>query len=461
MTLETLFARLLIIHRNLKDSRIEKKKTNLLIVIIGLIEILIEDTKRFTTKEKNWIYEIMNFATASAINAIKNQVSPNLENKLLFEMKKSGYWYRLANEKLFVVEKLLIPRNVPGLTITSTFVEEYYKSFILYDLFAGFLKHGSCDPMKDALIKNSFTTLDSKFAQIYSGNFSVGLYSGSFMQALGQARNYLNESNISQNYTGITKVNTYNNQVNKYFGIGNVRYENFKNWKKIFNHKVPSVLEKSLNSRKISLQTFETAEANSPINLDYFRLTITEMPLNKDGNRYNAKELLKYIRLNFSKLLESNSISIDSTSLKAYTLQDAHKWRSDEFLGAVMQFDTYFDDLGVACTYRDDTSWIFTTISDSIIPFMGDVGTHPVHGHRIFGLREKGKSYEFYSKGVDRLGFIESYIPIDVFEKGRQIWTLLFENLRNDILNKKGKVEQGFPISLRANYIQVKRKLQI
>ncbi len=233
---------------------------------------------------------------------------------------------------------------------------------------------------------------------------------------------------------------------------------NIGEWEKLFNHEVEPKLIDELQSRGIVIQDFDNSDPESAINLDQYRIRIDKLPKKDDGSVFSEIDFLNYVRLNLNELLDT---PWKQFSFKAYDDIAEEKWNSEDYLGALLQFDTLLDDLGVVVSEQNNLSWIFTTIRDSSWPIVGDVGTHPVHGHREFGLIEEDSNLYFYTKGADRQAEdIANFLGVDVFEKGHDFWIILFSNLVRVIKSMEGEAFLEPFESERYDYNSVKKKLK-
>lgn len=292
---------------------------------------------------------------------------------------------------------------------------------------------------------------------------------------------------------------------------------NLSDWSKIFKHTVPESIETELAQRPkpVFVQDFEWANDWADLNLDVYEVLVKKLPLNSDGSSMTNQQLLRNIRMNFSDIINTfnakdnpnalgkfyGSLSgnynalrvlagwagtaatmtwagglfggaaglfidkviqlVGNTSFKAYSDDpDRIRWESDNFLGAVMQFDNLVDDLGVVASEVNDDHWIFTTVRDSRLPFLGDVGTHPVTGHRMFGFYETEQSSTvIYTRGADRTtGAMETITSPATFLGGHLIWLAWQAGIVNYVNENGGEADyldytsERYPYDLVAKY---------
>jgi hypothetical protein len=197
----------------------------------------------------------------------------------------------------------------------------------------------------------------------------------------------------------------------------------------LVRHKVPDAIVNALTARNMIVQTFEDASLASPINLDFYAVSISELP-EINGKKLSDKELLKYIRLNISDL----NGNID---FAPYAKADKKLWESDNPLGAVISIGIPMDRGSVVVSLSEENRWIFSTIQS-----VND-GGHPVSGHRQFGLTSANDEYLFYIMGADRLSdFLFSFTGFEfAFGKADVLWRNLLNGLVKFINDNKGSAK--------------------
>jgi hypothetical protein len=270
-------------------------------------------------------------------------------------------------------------------------------------------------------------------------------------------------------------------------------------WKDVFLHKVPASMQQALASRGLRVQDFAFSDnptliLSSPINLDLYQVKITQMPKKADGSDMSQRELLKSVRLNMSDVIStanffSNPFSRDfwpllikavgalftpmglvadvsapvlaavtgTTTFKPFEDQDKTLFESDNPLGAVMQFDSAADDMGVVLSDFAADHWIFSTVRDSRLPFFGDVGTHPVSGNRKWTIQQDPAGSVIVSnKAADRAsGRVETGVGDLLFLGGHVIWLCWQAGVKQLVEDAGGSAEIVKPISDRFNFALV------
>jgi len=196
------------------------------------------------------------------------------------------------------------------------------------------------------------------------------------------------------------------------------------------------------------------ADAHSTIvNMDYFSVTITELPI-VNGQRLGPGQFLNYIRTNI------NSFTGGTEQFNPYNangLDDRAKWSSTNTLGAIIAIDlpNVPDNGSVITSYSSTDRWTFTTIHE---PMYGD---HPVSGNRDFGYTaNQNGSYTFYTRGVDRLtswdsSFLQSRTGIP-FSQADALWTTFQNSISNFVQSHQGNANVNLKEILRPDWQKVK-----
>ena len=156
-------------------------------------------------------------------------------------------------------------------------------------------------------------------------------------------------------------------------------------WLDLYNWRVPSSVERAVNSRGFSVMAI--GDAHGALNLDKYEVNCTRLP-----RGYTAEQLLNEFRLNIN-----NFVDTDNTEFLPYDSSDTSKWRSSSPEGACFYLDIIGpDNAAVVGSMVESSRFRFTTIET---PRSGD---HPVSGHREFGFRTEGSTVIFYTRGADR-----------------------------------------------------------
>ncbi len=255
--------------------------------------------------------------------------------------------------------------------------------------------------------------------------------------------------------------------------------EELDHWEDIAEHTIPDSVKTILDDRDFNIQTLENAHPDAKTNLDFYQVRITQMPEKSPGVLYTMPELLNEIRLNFSDLIslfnsddnphvpvfyklpmlispiEMAVTAAGYTRFNPYSAQDEAIWLSDSPLGAVMQFDSLGEDMGVVCTAYEQDYWIFTTVGDARLG--GDIGTHPVSGNRKFGYFQDTSGHNVvYTKGIDRTsGTLETAADFAVFHGGHLIWVSFQAGVKKYVEERGGSAEILRPSSNRSDHADI------
>ena len=283
---------------------------------------------------------------------------------------------------------------------------------------------------------------------------------------------------------------------------------NLSDWADVFNHTVPQAIINAIEARNMSVQTFDFPDIDqiglvAPLNLDKYEVHITTMPDKPGGGKYTKDELLQLIRLDFDNIISTiqslgtedilpliigsvmasgafltkniaplisagivmSDLAVKITNIGFGPLDngiDDPVWRSNNYLGAVMQFDSLPDDMAVVVSKAVNDHWIFSTLRDnSRLPFAGPVGTHPVSGNRKFGYTTMPDgTIKLYTKGADRSsGNLETSTGEILFSGGDVLWRSFQIGIKNFVDSNNGAATILSPFSKRFNYRLVKQAM--
>lgn len=179
-------------------------------------------------------------------------------------------------------------------------------------------------------------------------------------------------------------------------------------WQTIAQHQVPNTVKTKIQNIDNQTGWFTSANIQSlghpgngaVVNMDFFPVTITQMPKWPSGVAYTQKELFNHIRLNINDFFDDLVFTpvVDSN----YGLNETILWNSTNPLGAILSININPDEGSVVCSKFNQITgeWYFTTIE---VPWDG---THPVSGNRAFGYYStQAGDMVIYTRGVDRYSF--------------------------------------------------------
>jgi hypothetical protein len=190
-------------------------------------------------------------------------------------------------------------------------------------------------------------------------------------------------------------------------------------------------------------------EAKGPVvNMDYFSVDITQLPLNPEtGQRFTLEGFFNYVRTNLDTFFENNS-----TEFGPYNDDEEAIWNSSNYLGAIMRFDIMVQEIfgqeltqdgSVICSEQSLLGWTFTTIKSP------EDWSHPVSGNREFGLQlDTDGSYNFFTRGVDRVADKEDVLIGSLpavptaFEGADELWNAFQDNLESFISTNDGQAHK-------------------
>jgi len=169
------------------------------------------------------------------------------------------------------------------------------------------------------------------------------------------------------------------------------------------------------------LQGFEMPTAAPRINLDYFSVSISQMPINPETNQqWGHEEFFQYFRTNINDFIDKEASEFNTS--------EEDIWLSDNPVPAVLSIDIQGPDNGsVVCAQSESCCWIFSTVKAPLLP--GYDGYHPVSGNRQFGyFIDVFGNMEIYTKGADRF-FSPTTSPFVNTGGTLQLFAYLAENV--------------------------------
>lgn len=251
-------------------------------------------------------------------------------------------------------------------------------------------------------------------------------------------------------------------------------------WQSITQHQAPqSVKNKILNIdsqtgwfTSAGIQTLNDANNGAVVNMDFFPVTINQMPKKMNGEEYTQKELFDHIRLHINDFFDD--LVFTPVTSSTYGLDESSIWLSNNPLGAILSINILINEGSVVCSdYNSSTGeWIFSTIN---VPWDG---THPVSGNRAFGYYTdiNGKMV-IYTRGVDRLtdgtymdgpnGMAVEVIQQGIaFSQADSKWSNFQSKIRDFVNNEQfpsiynGSSVVNIPIKYRPDWAKVKDVLK-
>ncbi|MCA6421241.1 MAG: hypothetical protein IM568_00305 [Flavobacterium sp.] len=194
------------------------------------------------------------------------------------------------------------------------------------------------------------------------------------------------------------------------------------------------------------IQTISNAKG-AAINLDYFPLTINQLPNNPStGQQFTPTQFLNYIRRNINLFVNTDISEFSPSTITG--IDESQIWYSNNPIGAIIHINIPLPagDGSVICSQYNTTSWTFTTIQVPWGVNQGQDGIHPVSGNREFGIvQNPNGSYTFFSRAADRMtDGLESIIAengtmfSNPFENPDSLWNSLKIKVHNFVQNNNG-----------------------
>ncbi len=270
-------------------------------------------------------------------------------------------------------------------------------------------------------------------------------------------------------------VNLQNFLIDNHFGLLDVPCNQIPYWQTIAQYQVPQSVKNKIENidsqtgwfTSAGIQTLNDSNNGAVVNMDFFPITITQMPKKTNGQTYTQKELFDYIRTHINDFFDDLIFTPIVNS--SYNLNDDILWNSNNPLGAILSINITGNEGSVVCSnYTAMTGeWYFSTIT---APWDG---THPVSGNRSFGYYTDVNGYMvIYTRGVDRLtDGTYMYGPAGVtaemlqeaiaFNQADSKWSN-FQNKIKAFINtgqntgNNGQSQVNIPIKYRPNWNKVK-----
>lgn len=181
--------------------------------------------------------------------------------------------------------------------------------------------------------------------------------------------------------------------------------ENLSAWKGIASFRPSTAIQQGVQARGDTQTVHRIEDASGRINLDYFPITISKLPI-VSGQRLTAPELLKHIRLNLNSFVDT-SVS----TFEPFHNVDEQKWQSSSPSGALILINIKLtpvitDFALVVTSMESQNEWRFSTVRGgsgfTAVNDRDNPGAHPVSGNRAFGYYVSENEWKFYTIGADR-----------------------------------------------------------
>jgi hypothetical protein len=214
-------------------------------------------------------------------------------------------------------------------------------------------------------------------------------------------------------------------------------------WQRLISFRPPEKMQADLNARfnllGLSRVVHAVEDANGPINLDFYPVRVSAMPI--DGNlTMSAEQLLEFVRSNMDMFVDNTP---EGCKFHPYDEAiDAAAWLPIALPGAVVSIDMFTSKLGTSVNVDSGSvvaaevapnHWIFSTL------WTPSDGGHPVSGNREFGfVSGVAGEFVFYTRGADRTTSIfDNLLAATVFGSANNLW-LSFQRRLAAFVNSKG-----------------------
>jgi hypothetical protein len=244
---------------------------------------------------------------------------------------------------------------------------------------------------------------------------------------------------------------------------------NLSAWGNLISFRPPLPIQQNIKSRMWGFHAIEKPGAIGPINLDYYPVEVSQLPL-LGGVRSTPELFLKHIRLNINNFLDPTL-----TRFCPYDKIEAAKWTSPNPLGAVLRLDfrdqsVNVDDGSVVVADFQPNRWIVSTLWNE------SDWAHPLCGNREWGyFSTTPGTYIYYTRGADRIAnsqmMIHNLTPRQrsiagkfillgknlIYEGQRKYWTGFQQRIRQFVNDRiqSGKARVLPPSDTRYDWAQV------
>ncbi|SAL05099.1 hypothetical protein AWB81_07019 [Caballeronia arationis] len=223
-------------------------------------------------------------------------------------------------------------------------------------------------------------------------------------------------------------------------------------WEPLISFRPPTAIQTAVNGKGIHWHVHRIEDAYGDINLDYYPISISAMPV-LNGRTLSADELLSYMRLNINSFVDTRM-----AEFSPYDDSEAAVWKSSSPLGSVVHIDMKAfggwvnpDDGSVVIAEHTADHWIFSTIWTVMDT------AHPVSGNRQFGYTAaEGGGFVFYTRGADRTtGVLDLAAMSIVYSSAHNLW-LSFQSCVETFVNANGgSATTGSATSIRTPWPEV------
>lgn len=230
-------------------------------------------------------------------------------------------------------------------------------------------------------------------------------------------------------------------------------------WRYLLAFRPPQFVRDEIAARGRDWAVLFVEDAVGVLNLDFYPVTVTEMPV-LGGVPATATTLLQTVRRDIN-------VAVDPSYCTFSPFDDVERtrWLSATPVGSVVHIDMKLtagpasinlEDGSVVCGEAAADHWIFSTLRAP-----GDFD-HPVSGNRWFGYSAAGGgAATFFTCGLDRpTGDIDSAAAAGVFAGTASTWRSFQEGLVRLVTDNGGAARIGTPHSDRYDWEQMRDLLR-
>lgn len=247
-----------------------------------------------------------------------------------------------------------------------------------------------------------------------------------------------------------------------------VSLPNLSDWANLISFRPSKFVQTEVKRRSWDIHRIE--DAWGQINLDYYPVTITRLPIIPDTNnlRYEPPLLLGLMLYSMNYFVDTNLAEFypydtqDKSKLDILKkkLTEKSPWSDYSSLLSIgvsiniKQLGSKLEGASVIVSNFGLQSWTFSTIETP-----KDSG-HPVSGNREFGyIANPNKTYTFYTRGADRTtAILDNIFSTDVFEGGEKLWQSFQKTLVFQVNKLNGRASVGKSFSKRYDWEAIKAK---
>jgi hypothetical protein len=159
-------------------------------------------------------------------------------------------------------------------------------------------------------------------------------------------------------------------------------------WSDLLTWTVPAAIASAVSRRGMIIQTL--ASAQGQLNLDRYEVRVRRLPPG-----LTAEALIDHIRKNIATFVDARNTEFDF-----YSSADRVQWTSGTAVGTIFNLNIFGpDNAAVVASMVEPRRFRLTTIEAPA------TGSHPVSGHREFGIRSEGGDWVVYTRAADRYSY--------------------------------------------------------